>query len=120
MKYKFRAYYASYMYQHNEIESLNLEIGRIYMGDTYADFDDPELSLMQFTGLKDKNGKEIYESDYLEDQGGNIGEVIWNQDDCSFAVNWRDADILESLYESDSKYFEVIGNIHENPQLLEK
>lgn len=64
---------------------------------------------MQYTRLKDKNGKEIYEEDIVKDLNGNILEVKWVQK--SYYVGFLGAlDHRENL--------EVIGNIYENPELL--
>lgn len=66
--------------------------------------------LMQFTGLHDKNGKEIYESDILQLDGMNI-IVEWIHDE--HRLGW-------SPYIScnGNTGFEIIGNIYESPELL--
>ena len=86
----------------------------------------------QFTGLKDKNGKEIYEGDImkitLEGLGfwkkqkdlERIGEVIYNEDYAGFIVEWEYSKNQhhESLNCDIACTGEVIGNIYENPELL--
>jgi len=72
-----------------------------------------EYILMQFTGLKDKNGKEIYEGDIMNDKGIKF-EVYWNQHN----GNWSRKNISELLAGETMKNSEIIGNIHENPELL--
>ena len=64
--------------------------------------------LMQYTGLKDKNNKEIYEGDIVKWYNG-IEEVFFG-----------DGKFQAGVYLLDEKEFEVIGNIYENPELLKK
>lgn len=64
------------------------------------------LTLMQFTGLKDKNGKEIYGGDIVQASWGYTGVVEFNQ--------FIYADIKCTI----SDDIEVIGNIYENPELV--
>jgi uncharacterized phage protein (TIGR01671 family) len=91
-------------------------------------FDDEELAkgdliLMQYTGLKDQNGKEIYEGDILEQDGAKI--VIKSEDWVEFYAecldeyhpNWCE-DWIRDFYRISR--FTIVGNILENPELVEK
>ena len=77
----------------------------------------PFVVLMQYTGVKDKNGREIYEGDIMRDTHGNHREehqVYWAKSmgawACDIGEEWGDM--------SGSYTWEVIGNIYENPGLL--
>ena len=69
----------------------------------------------QFTGILDKNGKEIYEGDIVEYHLGKTALVVFDQDNCSFV-----AEHLPNRYAFEwiGCHMEVIGNIHDNPELL--
>ena len=69
----------------------------------------------QFTGLTDKNGKRIFEGDIVRYED-DIGYVIYNGDDARFLVDSPNMYISMDY----SNEFEVIGNIHDNPELLQK
>jgi uncharacterized phage protein (TIGR01671 family) len=73
----------------------------------------------QYTGLKDDKGAKIFEGDIVKDPKGQCGVIFWKKNDACFAVNWK---MEDGTYETDTciGYGEVIGNIHDNPELLEK
>ncbi|EGO6670398.1 YopX family protein [Enterococcus faecalis] len=74
-----------------------------------------ELPLMQSTGLKDKNGVEIFEGDIGWDDHLEVhGQVIFENG--AFKYEWDN--ISEDLFEVTDD-IEIVGNIHENPELLE-
>jgi len=91
-----------------------------------------DIILMQYTGLKDKNGVEIYEGDILGYGSGEIyGVVIWGThkwiadcggDSCIPTGWWIEQKgnnlLYELLYISELDNYKIIGNIYENPELL--
>ena len=96
--------------------------------DAYWGTDDnnlPEFSgmiMVQYTGLKDKNGKEIYEGDIVKNRWGKPWTVEFITDKGS----WRLVDTVDNSYSIllskaciKNDAIEVIGNIYENPELLQ-
>lgn len=67
----------------------------------------------QYTGLTDKNGAKIFEGDIIRFED-DIGYVIYTDDDASFLVDSQNRYIAMDY----SSEFEVIGDIHDNPELL--
>jgi uncharacterized phage protein (TIGR01671 family) len=78
-------------------------------------FVDPD-TVGQFTGLKDKNGVKIFEGDIVSNSLG-IGIVVYDND--SFVICWMGSKRTESVFYN-SEWIEVIGNIHDNPELLDR
>lgn len=76
-----------------------------------------DIELLQYTGLKDKNGIEIYEG-YIVECEGEICIVVWNDYYLAYTLYCKDFG-YDNLGDFESKYLEVIGNIYENPELLE-
>lgn len=87
---------------------------------------------MQCTGLKDKNGKLIYEGDIVKRtkfKNGNIsiGKVIYCEDEARYKIlisdndkySYKDYTKIVNLYDV-AYHLEIIGNTYENPELLEE
>ena len=75
-----------------------------------------DVELMQYIGLKDKNGEEIYEGDIIKLKD-EVYEVIYNNTTASFIIK---NDQGWELGGEGWKKVEVVGNIYENPNLLEE
>lgn len=85
-----------------------------------------QIILMQYTGLKDKNGKEIYEGDVVKivhpfKNRKYIGEIIWDE----WCFNGKDFyfthfDYPSEIFSQGTEYIEIIGNVYENPELIKE
>ena len=78
----------------------------------------------QYTGLKDKNGKMIWEGDVIKwDYTCNEGKSHQVRYDvgsaCFVASREHNGNIIDTVFYNDGQHAEVIGNIHDNPELLE-
>ena len=120
---KVRAWYKQYK-QMCQVESLRFDVNGVY---TAVLIEEPfydrklveadEIAIEQYTGLKDKNGTEIYEGDILIDDTGEPTEYwVVKFSDGGFVGEC--AGVAEPLFELTN--LEVVGNIHEDSELVEE
>jgi len=117
-----------------DITSIDFDEKSIFMTTRCSDdencFELDKTPIMQYTGLKDKNGKEIFEGDVVEYNdfnslrtGGHaedkiiVGKVIFSCGMWMVEENNCGHDLYEALVNDEE--LKVIGNIYENPELVE-
>jgi uncharacterized phage protein (TIGR01671 family) len=128
---KFRAYFGGIMYYSDSQESaklLNIPLGKSIIGGFMAAFTFDE-TLGQFTGLHDKNGKEIYEGDICKSDENDLDAFIVNEPkwfrcdafDC-YGYDELSGFFYDNFEEPDGSRImndiEIIGNIYQHPELL--
>ena len=108
------------------VETLFIGINRLCFGNSktedlfFRDFE--EVELMQYTGLEDKNSKEIYEGDILFFRDENMKYVVVWQDTAFIIESIEIRKYSEKMYWLDDTEIccEIVGNIYENKNLLEE
>ena len=124
MKSKFRAWskVEKIMSDVKKIDFWNNELDARLFEETKIE----EVILMQSTGLKDKNGQEIFEGDIVQFEDCseasdflyiNTGIIEWCQG--GFHVTNRDSVLMEDLLDGDSLDVTILGSVYENLELLE-
>lgn len=122
---KFRAYDGgslNHMYQPDEVMVGNGDIWIIDEDSVAGDWIvNNDLYLMQSTGLKDKNGKEVFVGDIIKCTRGCLHEVYIEKEYGGTYFGGMPAVYLKDLREGYAwtEHEEIIGNIYENPELLE-
>lgn len=118
--------YGSFVISEDLNAAIYYQVGRGSVKTMDYAYVDPD-SVGQFTGLIDKNGKEIYEGDILAVEGIPFGVVRWHEDGYFFIYDSTGGVALNNTYRAlgemirffnrtEIAYF-VIGNIHDNPEL---
>lgn len=92
----------------------------IEVGDLYKNNEVIPETIGQFTGLYDREGKEIFEGDILRFGNSQSGvcEVKWNEHIAAFCIRFYFKDEIGSRPLGGGVEFAIIGNIHDNPELL--
>lgn len=109
------AYYKQeHIYGYEKVVHCIITSKDVLSNDLGLDYEEviPE-TIGQYTGLTDKNGKKIFEGDIAKDNYGNIYRIIFSDMGYFCAENYIFWEFITDLGE-----IEVIGNIHDNPELL--
>ena len=100
------------------VESINFQERRVYKDTvSYRKFNDIEL--MQYTELKDKNGKEIYEGDIVTLHNSKY-KVIFNSKEARFVLKDAFFEMDIPFTNSNNERMEIVGNIYENSELIKE
>ena len=95
--------------------NVSIHAGQIFTGHCWIPFDN-NVELMQYVGLKDKNGVKIFEGDIVRCDD-EICTIVWDEPYVLYAVSSKENG-NDSLGDFEPKDLEVIGNIYENKELL--
>lgn len=95
-------------YIYNDYENNGQEIIGAYFED---------IELMEYTGLKDKNNKEIYEGDIVIHHS-KMCKIIFNVEEARFVLRDDEFELEIPFTNNNNKRMEIVGNIYENPELL--
>ena len=76
-----------------------------------------DFNLMQYTGLNDKNDREIYEGDIVIHHS-KMHKIIFNTEEARFVLRDDEFELEIPFTNNNNKKMEIVGNIYENPELL--
>ena len=97
-------------------ECVDGEITGIFHDGDYVGYDKDDITLLQYIGINDVDDKEIYEGYVVRCWGGEHCQGYWQYDETITIDSINNPFAILSLTESEN--IEIIGNIYENPELL--
>lgn len=107
-----------------DIMTRSATFGGLY--DFVSDEMEENIVVQQYTGLKDRSGTEIYEGDIVRLNTGAVGFYEYSEPHLAFAVRLKEPDcssddfIISKLDGWHNLDVKVIGNVYENPELLDE
>lgn len=115
---KFRYIYlrkktGEYKIKYQTIEEIELEDS--WQGTSKWEF----ISRDEGTGFKDSEGSEIFEGDLVSYNDSGCHEIFWDDEMSGFSIKFQTTEHIHSFDWIDIEGIKIIGNIHQNPELLE-
>lgn len=116
-KYKFKAYSKCFnnFLDITAFECNNGEIDGIFHDGDYIGYDKEDITLIQYLGINDNDEEEIYEGFIVHVWGGEYWQGYWE-----FDKKYVIKDMNDIFFLGECENIKVIGNIFQNPELLEK
>ncbi len=98
------------------VDNINLLFSN-HLNECFEEYEECGLKIMQYTGLKDKNGVEIYEGDIIKMYDVNC-QLLWDVSGCLYYI--KGDDLVTELEYCRIKDIEVVGNIYENAEMVKE
>lgn len=118
---KFRVWSEEDKEYRTDLNVFRLHDGKIVCTSPAYSLEGDRFDVEQYTGLKDKNGKEIYEGDIVKYAWTRCNYIVaYRKYDASFVLENDDREEIILFQYNRQNDYEVIGTIHENPELLEE